>query len=197
MKFTLVSTFVATVTSNPAEVPLTSWSDNTAVTSNPTEVPVVLWSNSTFPWTNETNTCLIECKADYGESNEPPGLRKEIAPNHSLPFSSYVRTDCPNTCVKNSIYDTFGTCGFNPNPPTPPPVTFPNTTEPCNCTDPSNIPSKCEVEILIDIMETFVLTNHALLPQWTRAAFHDAGTFDQSNGVGGANGCLLNHPPMR
>ena len=122
---------------------------------------------------------------------------KRIEWYDSLSFSSFVRTDCPNTCVKNSIYDTVGTCAFNPNPPTSPPVTFPNTTEPCNCTEPSTIPSKCEVGILIDIMETFVLMNHALLPQWTRAAFHDAGTFNQVSGVGGANGCLLNHPPMR
>jgi hypothetical protein len=46
-------------------------------------------------------------------------------------------------------------------------------------------------------METHVLVAHELLPQWTRAAFHDAGTFDKSANVGGANGCLLNHFPMR
>jgi hypothetical protein len=37
---------------------------------------------------------------------------------------------------------------------------------------------------------------HELLPQWMRAAFHDAGTFDKNSIVGGANGCLLNHFPM-
>ena len=42
-----------------------------------------------------------------------------------------------------------------------------------------------------------MLAAHELLPQWTRAAFHDAGTFDQNLNVGGANGCLLNHFPMR
>ena len=67
----------------------------------------------------------------------------------------------------------------------------------CECTDPSNIPDWCEVDVLIDIMETHVLVAHELLPQWTRAAFHDAGTFDKSANVGGANGCLLNHFPMR
>lgn len=46
-------------------------------------------------------------------------------------------------------------------------------------------------------MELFVLASHELLAQWTRAAFHDAGTFDQNDNVGGANGCLMNHAPMR
>ena len=53
------------------------------------------------------------------------------------------------------------------------------------------------MEILIDQMELFVLASHELLAQWTRAAFHDAGTFDQNDNVGGANGCLMNHAPMR
>ncbi len=42
-----------------------------------------------------------------------------------------------------------------------------------------------------------MLAAHKLLPQWTRAAFHDAGTFNQNLNAGGANGCLLNHFPMR
>jgi hypothetical protein len=53
------------------------------------------------------------------------------------------------------------------------------------------------VDILIDMMETSVIGNHELLPQWTRAAFHDAGTYNQETGEGGANGCLLNFLPMR
>ena len=205
MKFVVVSSFLAAVASNPTEIPVLSLSDNTALTSNPTEIPstspsnnTFTWSNNAFPWNNETNTCLIECKADYGEwSISTATVTSRMGWSLSLSFFSSNRTDCPNTCIKNSLYDTFGVCAFNSNPPTPPPVTFPNTTEPCNCTDPSNIPSKCEVDILIDLMETIVLTNRALLPQWTRAAFHDAGTFNQVTGVGGANGCLLNHPPMR
>ncbi|KAL7537774.1 hypothetical protein ACHAXR_008055 [Thalassiosira sp. AJA248-18] len=47
------------------------------------------------------------------------------------------------------------------------------------------------------MMEPFVMGQHELLAQWTRAAFHDAGTFDQTGPEGGANGCLLNHPAMR
>ena len=71
------------------------------------------------------------------------------------------------------------------------------TTTNCECIDPSIIPDNCEVDVLIDIMETHVLAAHELLPQWLRAAFHDAGTFDQNSNVGGANGCLLTHLDMR
>eukprot|EP00584_Thalassiosira_punctigera_P026711 CAMPEP_0172578640 /NCGR_PEP_ID=MMETSP1067-20121228/138839_1 /TAXON_ID=265564 ORGANISM="Thalassiosira punctigera, Strain Tpunct2005C2" /NCGR_SAMPLE_ID=MMETSP1067 /ASSEMBLY_ACC=CAM_ASM_000444 /LENGTH=68 /DNA_ID=CAMNT_0013371339 /DNA_START=579 /DNA_END=785 /DNA_ORIENTATION=- len=67
----------------------------------------------------------------------------------------------------------------------------------CVCENPSNIPDVCEVDILIDIMEPFVLAQRELLPQWTRAGFHDAGTFNQNANEGGANGCLLTFPPMR
>ena len=72
MKFVVVSSFLTAVASNPTEIPVLSWRDNTALTSNPTEIPLSsptnnTWSNNTFPWNNETNTCLIECKADYGE----------------------------------------------------------------------------------------------------------------------------------
>ena len=75
--------------------------------------------------------------------------------------------------------------------------TSPQPTSCEECTNPSSIPDTCEVDILIDIMETGVLGSHELLSQWTRAAFHDAGTFNQGTGEGGANGCLLNYPPMR
>ncbi|EJK71035.1 hypothetical protein THAOC_07559, partial [Thalassiosira oceanica] len=59
------------------------------------------------------------------------------------------------------------------------------------------VPDECELEILIDMMEMDVALNHNLLGQWTRAAFHDAGTFNQITNEGGANGCLMNFPPMR
>ncbi len=58
------------------------------------------------------------------------------------------------------------------------------------------IPSKCEVDILIDMMEVNVLSSLKLLAQWTRAAFHDAGTYDQAFDESGTNGCLLNDPLM-
>ncbi|EJK64682.1 hypothetical protein THAOC_14560, partial [Thalassiosira oceanica] len=56
---------------------------------------------------------------------------------------------------------------------------------------------ECELDILIDMMEMDVALNHNLFGQWTRAAFHDAGTFNQITNEGGANGCLMNFPPMR
>ena len=69
------------------------------------------------------------------------------------------------------------------------------------CSTLLKIPSKCEMDILIDMMEINVLASPKLLAQWTRAGFHDAGTFDQGDATnppeGGANGCLLNDPRMR
>jgi hypothetical protein len=101
------------------------------------------------------------------------------------------------TCSKN-LYNEIGTCKSKATPkPVSSPASPSPTSEPCPCTDPSNIPDKCEVDILIDIMEVFVTADTSLIAQFVRAAFHDAGTFDQTTGVGGANGCLLNHLPMR
>ena len=104
--------------------------------------------------------------------------------------------DCRRICSKENDDDPFGSCIVDASLP----VALTNTSEPTaceECTNPSSIPDKCEVDVLIDIMEMAVLGTHELLPQWTRAAFHDAGTFNQVTGEGGANGCLLNHPPMR
>jgi len=95
-----------------------------------------------------------------------------------------------------------GTCVIDPptpTPPTPPPNGGSPSGSPtrCICEDPSTIPDKCEVGILIDIMEDFFAGDKALFGQFSRAAFHDAGTFNQNTGEGGANGCLLNDPAMR
>jgi hypothetical protein len=67
------------------------------------------------------------------------------------------------------------------------------------CDNPRNIPTECEVELLIEIMEQSVNISLALAPQWIRASFHDAGTFNHEKQPpeGGANGCLLTHLPMR
>mmetsp|Transcript_23261 Transcript_23261/g.48298 ORF Transcript_23261/g.48298 Transcript_23261/m.48298 type:complete len:505 (-) Transcript_23261:52-1566(-) len=61
----------------------------------------------------------------------------------------------------------------------------------------SNIPTSAEVEILINAMELFVNQEKSLLAQWTRAAYHDAGTYNKMKKEGGANGCLLNLFEMR
>jgi hypothetical protein len=72
-----------------------------------------------------------------------------------------------------------------------------NLSSKCPCKDPKIIPDRCEVDILIDMLESHVLADRKLASQWTRAAFHDAGTFDVNIPEGGANGCLLNDPNMR
>lgn len=137
-----------------------------------------------------------------GETQELDTLESKYGePTHS-PSSSPTTCDltcmsdddCPRICEGANEYSgTLGTC--TPSGPTFAPVT-PSPTS-CPCENFSNIPDKCEVDILINIMETNVLAEIKLLPQWTRAAFHDAGTFHQGTGQGGANGCLLNDPLMR
>ena len=66
----------------------------------------------------------------------------------------------------------------------------------CICDNPKTVPTKCEVQILIDMMNVAISDTHRLAAQWLRAAFHDAGTFNQNTQEGGANGCLLNEPDM-
>ena len=44
---------------------------------------------------------------------------------------------------------------------------------------------KCELQILIDIMEFVFSGNRKLFAQSVRASFHDAGTFDQIIPEGG------------
>ena len=122
-----------------------------------------------------------------------------------------VDSDCPMVCSKANDEDTFGTCivgtsastpqltspQLTSTQPTNPQLTSPQPTSCEECITPKIVPNVCEVDILIDMMETSVIGNHELLPQWTRAAFHDAGTYNQETGEGGANGCLLNFLPMR
>ncbi len=104
-------------------------------------------------------------------------------------------------CKKVGPYSAEKTCvAQDVPPPTPAPVPgVPTTASPtCACESIDRIPDECEVDVLIDMMETFVLAAPNLLGQWLRAGFHDAGTFDQGGvSEGGANGCLMNHPPMR
>eukprot|EP00569_Conticribra_weissflogii_P009570 CAMPEP_0171360258 /NCGR_PEP_ID=MMETSP0879-20121228/1125_1 /TAXON_ID=67004 /ORGANISM="Thalassiosira weissflogii, Strain CCMP1336" /LENGTH=514 /DNA_ID=CAMNT_0011866567 /DNA_START=998 /DNA_END=2542 /DNA_ORIENTATION=- len=92
------------------------------------------------------------------------------------------------TCAVDSDCNHMCTSGFCV------PVTQQQTT--CACTSPKTVPNQCEMDILIDAMEVLVSHDHALIGQWTRAGFHDAGTFNQNVPEGGANGCLLNDPLM-
>ena len=59
------------------------------------------------------------------------------------------------------------------------------------------VPTQCQVDELIVLMEEAVVSERALLAQWLRLAFHDAGTFDRNRNIGGANGCLLTDDRMR
>ena len=155
-------------------------------------------SPSAVPSDLPTKTCNIECKTDYGTFwwvNGHWGVRLSSCYIWAL----LLQLDCPRVCKKD-IYQQFGTCIG----PTSIPTTFPTErsssqkpTSKCPCDIPKKIPDKCEVDILIDLIEVEVLAQPKLSPQWLRAAFHDAGTFDQTMPEGGANGCLLNHPPMR
>lgn len=63
----------------------------------------------------------------------------------------------------------------------------------CSCIEPKkNIPFDCEVEQLIDLLDIAIKEVPELAAQSLRAAFHDAGTFNQNvPGEGGANGCLM------
>ena len=104
----------------------------------------------------------------------------------------------PNTKPVPAKPVSFGGCdipGVKCNPNNPLPKLKPSSS--CKCRKPKSVPSQCEVDILIDLMELAVHKDKKLSAQWLRLAFHDAGTFDQENGIGGANGCLVTHKPMR
>lgn len=136
-------------------------------TPPPTKTP------TSSPTTEPGSHC--ECESDYDCINSPY---------------------CTDTCVFEP-YSSVGTCGeTSPTPPTKEPSNQPTGEGGC-CDEPRSIPTECEVELLIELMETAALVNIALIPQWLRLSFHDAGTFDQAVPEGGANGCLLTHPPMR
>mmetsp|Transcript_3643 Transcript_3643/g.7042 ORF Transcript_3643/g.7042 Transcript_3643/m.7042 type:complete len:527 (+) Transcript_3643:76-1656(+) len=147
----------------------------------------------------------LEKKRPYGGGDKTtrPSLRPSSFPSSSpttCELECDTNNDCPRICLKP--YNRPGTCVINPPTPTPPPNGEPSTGSTgsptrCPCLEPPKIPDKCEVGILIDIMEDFFAGEKALFGQFSRAAFHDAGTFNQNTGEGGANGCLLNDPAMR
>ena len=136
------------------------------------------------------STCELSCETDYGMFIILLLLKSLFLVLFSTPFcvlilhpaTTFVIEDCPRICHKRNFYDPVGECVVTPPPtspntppapaPTSAPVGSPTTSAPtqCLCTDPSPIPDKCEVAILIDIMETFVTGNFNLIPQWTRAA---------------------------
>jgi Peroxidase len=89
----------------------------------------------------------------------------------------------------------------SPLPPKPvrslaPPTRRP-TTAPVRPAIRQAIPSICQVELLITLMDMAVDLNKAIAPQWLRLAFHDTVTFNMQEPEGGPNGCLLKHDAMR
>jgi hypothetical protein len=53
------------------------------------------------------------------------------------------------------------------------------------------------VKEFIHLLDVAVGSEHKVAAQWLRLSFHDAGTFNQGTGEGGANGCLMHSPDMR
>jgi hypothetical protein len=132
----------------------------------------------------------------YGDRTEVPSF----APSESCNLECKVDTDCPQVCKQDYPFNGVGTCVSGDISRRP---TFALTDKPtfgpkeCPCDNPKTIPTKCEVDILIDMMDIAVQSSVKNLGQWVRMSFHDAGTFDQTMPEGGANGCLLNDPSMR
>ena len=80
----------------------------------------------------------------------------------------------------------------------PAPTTHTHTKTRCGstCIAKRSIPETCEVDILVDLLDAEFGRDHKLIGQLLRASYHDAGTFDRREMVGGANGCLMNDPDM-
>ncbi|EJK71330.1 hypothetical protein THAOC_07250 [Thalassiosira oceanica] len=91
----------------------------------------------------------------------------------------------PAICEKPNPYAP-GTCVY-PGPTSSPTIAAITTDAPttCLCASPGIVPDECELDILIDMMEMDVALNHNLA--------HSTKITTE----GGANGCLMNFPPMR
>ena len=139
-----------------------------------------------------------EKKEQPTDADEKPDDVYTRRPPTTCEIPCETNYDCPRICQAPSPYAPK-TCSVMPNPPPTPGPTSGSTPPPttCECTNPSNIPDKCEVDILLEEMDFLVTGNPERLAQLTRAAFHDAGTFDQTVPEGGANGCLLTDMNMR
>ena len=159
---------IASPSATPTNVP-------TALTVT-TGAPVQSTMTCTPQWyVRSDGNCVMSCEEDIG------GSCGGLASSSDLLFGR--KSLCPSSS-RPSLSPAASSSNPSSNPSS------------C-CSTPLKIPSRCEVDILIDMMEVFVLASPKLLPQWTRAAFHDAGTFDQAVPEGGANGCLLNDPRMQ
>jgi hypothetical protein len=154
--------------------------------------------------------CVMNCAIDIGGSCgglaqpwEPLFVKKSECCEKKLTsmgvfYDMQQRDLCEASCHSPTPASN-NTSSKNPSThPTSKPIEITlSLSKECPCKVPKIIPDRCEVDILIDILESHVLAERKLAPQWTRAAFHDAGTFDRTLMEGGANGCLLTHPFMR
>lgn len=147
---------------------------------------------------------------------EPPTPDYAVVPKPTYAYPQcFVDSDCQAVCnydgtckaapgpapTSNPLEGTptynplEGTPTHNPlertNPPVDPVVDEPTT---CTCTEPKNVPDKCELQILIDLLEVTFSGNTKFFAQALRLAFHEAGTFDQRVQVGGALGCTMTNP---
>ena len=165
-----------------------------------------------FDWA----TYSYQCKPRYVHTPSPTD-RPTPAPTPTPPTGSgevcgicWSHYDCQSnpycgdTCafdLDSYSYQCKGPTGTSPTPrptlrPTPTPTPRP-TPPPVRPKIFGLLPNQCQVNSLLDRMEQAAQIDKAIVPQWLRLAFHDAGTFDQRTFNGGANGCLLNHAPMR
>ena len=64
------------------------------------------------------------------------------------------------------------------------------------CSHKKTVPTRCEVDLLIEMLEFAVNWKKQLSAQWLRLSFHDAATFNQDSHEGGSNGCLMNDHRM-
>ena len=116
-----------------------------------------------------------------------------------LSCASITLPACPDSCKKNKTkpptqapISMAPPTRITPSTPSPTPLV-----EQCQCKTPKTVPTKCELQILMDMMEITIKKEPRLSSQWLRLAFHDAGTFNRRLKQGGANGCLINLVKMR
>lgn len=137
---------------------------------------------------------------------DPGGIRP--SPEQDGCWTCTSDYDC-NKPVCNIGYNGVGTCGASSsgNPTKRGAERSLQQAAEC-CPKERNVPTACELNILINLLDLTISADHKLAAQWLRLAFHDAGTFNQNTGptgdgcevggtVGGANGCLMTNADFR
>lgn len=115
--------------------------------------------------------------------------------------------DCNKPVCNVDPYTRVGTCGTGSSTIKRGSERLLQQSATC-CPKDRNVPTECELRILINLLDLAVSADHKLAAQWLRLSFHDAGTFNQNTGpngdgcevgstVGGANGCLMTNLDFR